>query len=1000
VADLASELWQPMVPASGKALQINRRKDRGFTLQFTTGTTSKTQPGIFPEVRVFQNCSTSRSLNTRASALRLGADRKQKMIPREGARVIRVERWLAAGGTVLAASERSARSVAAAFHAARQAEGRTAWPTPAIFTWDGWVRERWLERNRAGVMLLNPLQEQALWSEAIGSGRTGQDDVALLHPRRLAAAAQRAYRLLCDYAPGALKASERMGWSGDSAIFSEWMEVFAARCRREGLASSSRLVLDLTEGLRSGIAPSVEESTRKPLLLVGFDRLLPTQKALLDVWGEWRQDEPDEKAQTPKLLTISDAATEVEACVNWLRARLAAEPAARLMVISTALQERRGELERALLGLPEANSENLDFEFSLGVPLGQVALARSAILLLRWLHDPLSEAELDWLIGSSHSAVSAEEETALSEAMRKIRRRGKEQPEWRLDDFASASETAGGPPALSAGEDAWQSRLIAAREWLRTLPSRQSPLEWVAVAEKLLEAMAWPGFRPLSSVAFQAQQRWERVLEECGSLGFDGSRMTFAEFVSTVAETVSATIFAEESRDARIQITEPLESAGQLADGIWFLGANEENWPGRSQPHPLLPIGLQREAGMPHASPQADWDLAQTATLRLLASASEVIFSYAKHSGEIEARPSRLVMQLAGQPADLPPASSGTSAPDLTERFEDGSLIPFPLREIGGGAGTLTRQSLCPFQAFATSRLNAEDWQQAEAGLTPKQRGQLLHAVLHPVWGGRAEGGISSLDELRAISDLRSFVSRTVRTAMEESFDSRRRNSLPERFPARYLELEAERLARLVTEWLEYERERQPFTVAGTEVSREVTVAGLTLTVRLDRVDQLQSGGKLVIDYKTSNVGPSAWAGERPDDVQLPLYATFAEARDTSDDLEGLVFARIRPGEMKFAGRVRNAVGSLRADLSKQSGLVANPLTDEQLQEWREGIERLGENFLAGRADVDPKDPVKTCKSCHLHAVCRIYENQPVAALLDEDSEEQDGSRNEGDADA
>jgi ATP-dependent helicase/nuclease subunit B len=920
------------------------------------------------------------------------------------ARHARIDAWLAAGGTVLAANERAARSAASAHHAARQAEGRTAWLTPAIFAWDSWVRDRWLERNRSGLVLLNSLQEQSLWAQVIGRSPLGE---GLLHPLRLASAAQEAYRLLCSYAPHALKAPTRAGWSGDAAIFSQWLDEFESRCRRNGLMSNSRLALELASALQSEAATSHSgENENSPLLLIGFDRLLETRKSLLNAWGKWQQDATEETTSSPQFLAAPDAASEVAACVRWLRARISQDPHARLLVVTTTLQQRRGQLERALLDASRHDNSNLGFEFSLGVPLGQLSLARSAILVLRWLHEPLSEPEVDWLIGSSHCAASAEEEIALAETMRELRRRGQERPEWRLEDFAIADRR--GNPASSRESPhapsyaAWSSRLLSARNRLREILTRKSPLEWIVIAGELLQTAGWPGFRPLSSVAFQAQERWQRLLEECGSLGFDGSQIEWAEFVSTVAEAASATIFAAESSDARVQITEPLESAGQLADGIWFLGANEENWPGRGQPHPLLPAGLQREAGMPHASPQADWDLAQTATHRLLASAGEVIFSYARHSAEAEARPSRLVKRMVGDPIDLPDENSqpetaqNGAASDLSEIFEDASLIPFPRAEIGGGAAMLTRQSLCPFQAFATVRLSAEDWDPAEDGLTPKQRGQLLHAVLRQVWSGPTQGGISSLEELQQIADLHQFLGKIVRSVMAESFDPQRRNSIPRRFPQRYLDLEAQRLTQLVSEWLEYERERLPFRVAETEARREVTVAGLKLTLRLDRIDQLPSGGRLIIDYKSSELGPKAWEGDRPDDVQLPLYATFA----APDTLEGLLFARLRLGKTQFHGRVRNAADSLLAGLGKQSSLVKNPLTGRQLDEWHDRVEQLGRDFLTGRAEVDPKDPAKTCERCHLHAVCRIYENQPLAALADEDEERDEEQESEGGRDA
>jgi len=881
------------------------------------------------------------------------------------ARQERVEAWLADGGIVLGASERAARSVMADFHAAQQAMSRTAWRTPLIFSLDSWLRDEWQKRNAGGELLLNPLQEQSLWLRVIQRSRRD-----LLHPARLAKAAMRAYRLLAAYAPEDLRVSARLGWAGDAAVFSSWVEAFEGRCRREGLASASRLVVELTDKLR-GEAAGTE---RAPLLLVGFDRVLGTQEALLTAWGAWERLETTEFARVAEFQSAPDASAEVAACTGWLRERLAADPTARLIVVATNLEARRGELERAF-----ANS-GLDFEFSMGVSLGQLGLARSAVLLLRWLHEPIGEPELDWLIGGGQLAASAEEEIALASAMRQIRRDGQERMKWEMAEFASHA------PANQQGKARWDLRLVAAQSLLASEPVQQSPLQWVSVAEGLLEVLGWPGFRPLSSLGFQARDRWQRVLEECGSLGFDGSRIEWPEFVATLSDAISGTIFAAESRDATVQITGPAESAGQLADGIWFLGADEENWPGRGQPDPLLPIGLQREAGMPHASPQADLALASEATERLLASADAVVFSYARQAGGVEARPSRLLLQRVGAAVEIP-GGIHMERLDRTETFEDWTQLPFPLGEMSGGAATLTRQSLCPFQAFAAVRLAAEDFDPAEAGLNARRRGLLLHAVLHHVWAGKSEGGVRSLDELQTIPDLRKFVGQIASRVMAENFDPafrRRRNSLPRRFSERYLELEAERLTGLVTEWLEFERRRHPFTVTETEVKREVTIAGLTLHLRLDRIDELQDGGRLVIDYKTGVVGPRAWDGDRPADVQLPLYATFA----IEEKLEGLVFAKVRPGETQFSGRVRDANGTLLTEFGARSALVQNPLNDEQLEEWRERIERLGEDFLSGRAEVNPKDPQKTCLTCHLHAICRIRER--VTVLQGEDTNEDD----------
>ena len=204
--------------------------------------------------------------------------------------------------------------------------------------------------------------------------------------------------------------------------------------------------------------------------------------------------------------------------------------------------------------------------------------------------------------------------------------------------------------------------------------------------------------------------------------------------------------------------------------------------------------------------------------------------------------------------------------------------------------------------------------------------------------------------------------------------------------PHRYLELEAQRLTTLVTEWLAFEATRVAFGVADTEVKRPIQIAGLNFDLRLDRIDILSDDTLLVIDYKSGNVSPGSWNLPRPDDVQLPLYAGFALDRAT-EPLGGLVFARVRPGETGFAGRVFDAEATLLPTLGKTTALVKNPLSAEDLIDWRDAIEQFASNFLAGRAEVDPREYPKTCERCGLQTLCRVQESR--LALGDESEDEE-----------
>ncbi|MGA9673355.1 MAG: PD-(D/E)XK nuclease family protein [Terracidiphilus sp.] len=884
-----------------------------------------------------------------------------------------MDAWLRAGGLVVTASDRATRALAASFHRARRAEGLTAWPAPNIQDWNTFVRTAWEEgtRNKPDPrLLLNPTQEQALWAEIAG----GQNHIATLleGPRhRLAALAMEAHELICWYAPRCLRSADRTAWQQDAAAFSAWLVAFDEACRQGKLLSAARLPLELISLLEAESVP------RPPLLLAGFDRLLPVQRAVFDGWGSWRQAGAGEPISKIQFHEAPDARAELAACVLWCGRKLAAAPDAHLLVVTQDASTRRGEIERAFLQIDPTQSRL--FEFSLGVSLAQVALPKAAHLLLRWLTGAIAEHEVDWLLSTGYAA-SARESSALQAGMRTIRRRGHQQPQWTLRTFLGAVKQLDSDSESTTGAAQWASRIAETQRNLGEQTRRpQSPIAWAEMVPRVLDTVRFASFNPLSSAEYQALRRWQQTVESCGSLGFDGRRIGWTDFLSAMGRGLDATLFAPESRDAPIQVAGPAESAGLTADSIWFLGASEDAWPASGSTHSLLPPEIQRQFAMPHATPQLDWDLAHAVTTRLLVSAPDVHFSYARQSEAVEVRPSRLIVQIAGPPELLSADLTARPAPSpLAYAVEDFSRIPYTPGKVPGGASVLTFQSQCPFKAFATARLGAESWEPGAAGLTPSQRGSLLHEVLHSVWAGPPDG-IRSLQDLQGLGDTKSFVFNHVRQVLQEEV----RPALRERMPRGYLKLEEQRLTHLVTEWLEYESSRIAFEVAETEAERPVNLAGLAFRLRLDRVDRLNDGSLLVIDYKSGDVSPKSWELPRPDDVQLPLYAGFALDRE-NEALGGLVFAKVRTGNTEFTGRVADPTAALHSGLGKMTALVRNPLTVEDLIDWRKAIVQLAEDFLAGQADVDPREYPKTCERCGLQTICRIQENRAALEADDE----------------
>jgi ATP-dependent helicase/nuclease subunit B len=908
----------------------------------------------------------------------MGAQSNAGPVPRSP-----LESWLdeglAAGGIVVASSERAARALTAAYHRARRAEGLTAWPAPRIRPWDGFVRAAWLARTSEARMILSPQQEESLWSEIIAADTSAAWLPGPLH--RIALLAMDAHRLLCFYAPHFLRFGARTLWQQDAAVFSRWLATFDDACRSGGFLSASRLPLQLIPALTSDSIP------RPPLLVAGFDRMLPIQRELFTAWGSWREARRAEMARQTSFYQAPDQSTELAACALWCADRLKANPHARLLVVTQQAATRRGEMERTfsrfLRSIGYSASGAPLFEFSLGVALRQVALARGALLVLRWLDAPIEEHELDWLISTGQLAAGNEESRALAAFMRALRRRGFERTQWPLRDFLAQSVFEPLPAAWIARFR--QARLLFDKFARERASSRKQarPLEWAELASRLLEATGWPGGRALTSSEFQILRRWEQALDAFASLGFTGRQMSWSDFLSSLERMVAETLFAPESEDAPILIAGPAESAGLEAGGVWFLGASEDAWPVSGASHPFLPFDVQRDAGMPHASAQLDWQVAEAVTDRLLCSASEVRFSFARMADGVAMRPSRLILKAAGAPQELSQALVAPRARAAqTIWMEDASRIPFPAGPLRNGVNVLTAQSQCPFKAFAVARLDAKDWDRAQAGLTPKQRGNLLHAVLHSIWSPPPQGIRSHADLAARLDSLEEFVGFHVREALASENFAAARASLP---PA-YLALEETRLITLVGEWLRYEAQRIPFTVDKTEVETDASIAGLDLHLRLDRIDQLVDGSLLVIDYKTGNVTPQSWDLPRPDDVQLPLYAAFA--LQPAPTPPGLVFARVRAGQPCFAGRMADARATLFAFLGPQSHLVQKPLSQKNLEEWRRAIEDLARNFLEGRAEVNPREFPKTCERCGLQTLCRVHESHTQSDLEEGEAEE------------
>ena len=875
--------------------------------------------------------------------------------------------------TVITANLRLARELRREYDREQAAAGLSSWPTPDILPLSAWLSEMWREwlfRGQAetAARLLRPAEERAIWEDIIRSKAENQ----LLEVPKTAQSALSSWNLLCAWNLP-LDASD---WRDqeDSETFLSWAQEFRRRCRLNSWLSGAELPAFVADLIDRGDLPAPGQAE-----LAGFLEPTPDQLRLFDSLArrgtEIRQREIPETAARGVCVGLVDAAGEIAAAAQWARRILENEPEAaapdfRIGVVVPDLGGHRGQIERVFADTLHPGTllrQDLDprrlFNISLGLPAAHYPLIDSAFQLLATDPRMIPIENAGRLLRSPFLQGSEEEMT--SRALLDVDLRSMGELYVSLRDIIRLAR--GGKGSRQCPRLA--SRLASWTEQYQALQTSRMPSDWAPALSGFLQAVGWPGDRGIDSMEYQTLEVWKELLSELARLDRVSGRISLGAAVGMLRRLGSARQFQPESEPAPVQILGVLEASGLRFDRLWIMGMQDNAWPAAPSPDPFLPFHLQRRFKLPRSSPDRELEFARRLTARLLSSAPTVVVSYPRREGDSDLRVSPLLAALpevaeadlglsasAGYPEQLQRSS-------LMETIQDHRAPPCGDGRFRAGTSLFKLQAACPFRAFAELRLAARAPDRPEPGLSALDRGRLVHGILKRVWEQlRSHQALVTISE-EALADLvRSRAGAEIR-----EFSRHRRALRSPRFAA----IEQERMERVVGQWLLLEKQRQPFTMLEQEEGQRVTLGDLRLNIRADRVDQLENGELVILDYKTGECRPSDWDGSRPDEPQVPIYAVTADA-----PVAGVFFGSLKTGALGFRG------------LSDSAGIVPDvkvpadqPPLEATIVKWREVLDRLGRDFRAGEAVVDPKDPRKTCLHCALPALCRI--GQAAAELED-----------------
>jgi ATP-dependent helicase/nuclease subunit B len=859
--------------------------------------------------------------------------------------------------TVITANHRLANNLREQFDSLQMVSGKHAWPSPDILPLNAWIERCWQQCGDSRVVT-NSFQEQLIWEGIIRDSNWGN---TLLQISATAKSANQAWQLLQQWNLS-LDVLQNYNHT-DSQAFVDWAQQFLKLCKQQGWIDQSSLPHSLHSVLESN-----KLSLPDRIIFCGFEQLYPQIKKLIfylnhNVTIEFLSY--SETLNTSNKYQANDLPDEIITMARWAKKQVLIEKDATIGCIIPTLSQDREIIERIFSYIFDKNEI---FNISLGKTLTLYPLVKAAFQALHLSGNNIDLPLLSSLLSSPFFAGAEQELSARALLDRQLHERGELQISLReVLALASAAETDYHCPI-------WAARIRSLSLLQGSIPKKSSiTTTWINYFNQALQILGWPGERSLNSDEYQTWKRWQAMLVEYASLELLNLHVSCQEALTCLEKLANSIVFQPKTSTAPVQILGVLEASGLEFDYLWVAGLHDETWPAPLAPNPFLPIQLQRELGMPHASVKHEWDYHENLLRTFMKSAKHVIFSYPQYDGDRTLRPSTLLKDIPTLTSDelaLRPLQSPSEQLFLHRQIETYQEEYGPALQsnehFGGGSSILKYQAACPFKAFTKLRLAAEAIPEVQPGLSASERGMLVHDVLALLWSKLADQ--KQLIDYEQIQ-LEQLVASAVQTTLGKFATQR-----PHLIKTNFIAVEQQRLQHMLLSWLQLEKTRSPFKVIATEISQTIKLAELEMHLRIDRIDQLDQldgDSYLILDYKTGkHASFYDWLGARPAEPQLPLYSLVMDK-----PLGGLAFAQIKPNEVRFKGITAQPnqlpnVPALNAIADSEMPQDWNEL----VQHWRTILTALAENFRAGHAAVDPKDGAQTCQFCDLQILCRVHE--------------------------
>jgi len=791
---------------------------------------------------------------------------------------------------------------------------KNAWPTPKIIPYQTWLE--WLcAKNLNQLTLLGEQEENILWSSI---SKQDHATVKLI---------KQAWETVQQWE---VPLKKLLDFSDEAKTFYQWAEEFITTCKTKNLVDKN----SLPELIMLGVT---QKKIKLPsnLCFIGFDNVYPQLEKLLNFFSqhiELRFENINDLTADEKCLIFNDTKTERLTMAHWARKILNNKPNAHIGCVVPNLINSRFEIEQTFIEVFKLNPHPTPFNISAGFFLHQFPIICTTLKILE-LVNVFALTNICYLLKSPFIFGFAEEKNNRDHLVSQLN----------LLDLENI--------AFNLIESYGDCSIFA--QMLKKIPPKpltlESPSFWTHFFCKVLECFGINTSPPLIQEEKMLLQDFYKILRNFSNFDLFINKISYEQALSYLKNILCNTLYQKPNKDQPINILGILEAAGINFDYLWIMGMDNYSWPPTPSLNPFLPLQIQKNLGLPHATNERELEFTKKLLQRFKKSAKSIIYSCATYVDDCERKLSPLFDDIPRiQISDLELPKNDSKIIKKTKIFIEDSFLPvLPSEKISGGTRIFTLQALCPFKAFAAIRLRADlkpIWRHVI-------RGNIVHAVLEEIWKK-----INSYKELLDYSNLE------LKELINSSIDNVIASYCANITDIKYFFIENEKkcLNNIIFKWLQLEKKRSPFVIVALEQKKTINFAGIICNFRLDRIDQLQDGSLIIIDYKTGtqSVAISNFFGENLFNPQLPLYCLTS-----SEKIDAIIFAQIHAKKVVFKGISSKDIGLNGIKIKN------NEEWQELLNQWQTSLMKLGQDFNAGKNEVNPG--TNACRNCALKILCR-----------------------------